>query len=44
MSSFFINKYYSALRAVLTEEEEEEVRAQNMRMIPRKSLNSSPIP
>ncbi len=51
MSFFLINKYESALRAVLMkeeeeeeEEEEDEVRARNMRMISRESLNSSPIP
>lgn len=42
MNSFSINKYDSALRAVL--EEREEHRARNVRTLSRKYLNSSPIP
>lgn len=42
MNSFSINKYGSALRAVLMEED--EPRARNVRNFSRKSLNSSPIP
>ncbi len=42
MNTPSINKYDSALRAVLMEGE--EIGAQNMRILSSESINSSPIP
>lgn len=42
MNTVLNNKYDFALRAVLMEEE--EIRAQNMRIISRESIYSSPFP